>query len=199
MEIYKTERLYVKEINVNELTDIVMEWFNDENLMKYYTNSKKRITRKSLIENIQEGKSSKINYTFGIYFKENNTLIGTIKLGPINHVHKISDLVILLGDKAYHGKGLAQEAIHLGHEVAFKQFDLRKLFGGMYMENKSSIKSYTRSGWLVEGLLKGHYWVDSKPQDRVLVGMFNPKYFTDEALEKIKTYSDHFLAKHNLK
>jgi len=199
MEIYKTERLYVKEINTNELTDTVMEWFNDDNLMKYYTNSKRRITRKSLIENIQKGQSTKMNYTFGIYFKENNTLIGTIKLGPINHVHKISDLVILLGDKGYHGKGLAQEAIRLGHEVAFKEFDLRKLFGGMYMENKSSIKSYTRSGWMVEGLLKGHYWVDSEAQDRVLVGMFNPKYFTADDLEGIKSYSDKFLNEHNLK
>ncbi len=194
---YSSELLYVKEINLKELTDSVMMWFNDKTLMKYYTNSKDRITKKKLIDAIESGAKSKKNYTFGIYFKASDSLIGTIKLGPINHNHKISDLVVLIGNKNFHGKGLAQQAIKLGNQIAFEYFDLRKLFGGMYMKNISSIKAYTRSDWIIEGVLKGHYFVDDIPQDRVLVGCFNPKYFSKKILDRIKKESDDFLKRNN--
>ncbi len=199
MKIYNSELLYVKEIEISELTDSVMTWFNDNSLMKYYTNSKKRITKNSLIENIETGKASKKNFTFGIYYKETNLLIGTIKLGPINYNHKISDLVVLIGNKNFHGKGLAQQAIRLGNRIAFDFFDLRKLFGGMYIKNITSIKAYTRSDWLVEGVLKGHYIEDGIGQDRILVGCFNPKYFSKKSIIDVEKYSESFLVKNNFK
>ena len=199
MRKYSSELLYVKEINEIELTDSIMMWFRDDSLIKYYTNSKKKITKKILIESIRQGKVTKKNYTFGIYYKKLNLLIGTIKLGPINHKHKISDLVVLIGNKDYHGRGLAQQAIKLGNLVAFDYFDLRKLFGGMYLNNIASIKAYTRSNWIVEGILKGHYLENDLPQDRILAACFNPKYFPDKVLSKIKKSSDDFLIQNGLK
>ena len=34
-----------------------------------------------------------------------------------------------------------------------------------------------RKVWVVEGTLKGHYLVDGKPMDRILVACFNKRYF----------------------
>lgn len=158
----------------------MLDWFQDEELMKYYTNLKRKIDKEELLRSIKEGEESKSSYTFGIFYKENNKCIGTVKLGPINHVHKISDLVVLLGNKNYHGKGLASESIALGNKIAFDKFDIRKLFGGMYKSNISSIKAYTKAGWVIEGNLKGHYLENGQPIDRILVGCFNPKYFFNE-------------------
>ena len=61
------EHLYVKEIEVDELTDSVMAWFSDKQLMKYYTNSQKVITRDSLIAAIEQGKKEGNTFTYGIY------------------------------------------------------------------------------------------------------------------------------------
>jgi hypothetical protein len=49
----------------------------------------------------------------------------------------------------------------------------------MYETNISSIKSYTKAGWVIEGRLSGHYLVDGNQIDRILVGCFNPKYFKE--------------------
>lgn len=180
------EQLYIAKIKVSEITDRVMDWFNDDQLMKYYTNSKRQITKESLLDAIEDGEKKGNQFTFGIYHREDDMLIGTLKLGPINFNHKTSDLVVLIGDRNYLGKGLAPKAIALGNELAFGHFDIRKLYGGMYESNIPSIKSYLRAGWLVEARLKGQYVVDGKTEDRIEVGCFNPKYFSEKTIQEIK-------------
>lgn len=186
MERIVGEHLYLKEIQTEELTDSVMAWFADKDLMKFYTNSQKTITKDSLIASIEKGKAEGNVYTYGIYSIQGDILIGTVKLGPINKVHKTSDLATLIGNRDFLGKGLAPEAIKLGNQLAFSVFDLRKLYGGMYQSNVASIKAYTRADWLIEGRLKGFYYVEGKNEDRILVGCFNPKYFTDAEIEEVR-------------
>lgn len=185
MKTFKGERIYLRKIKINDITDRVMDWFDDKELMEFYTSSKNKITKESLIQSLKNGEEKGNLYTYGIFTNDEDTLIGTIKLGPINFNHRISDLVILLGDRNYLGKGLAVEAIKVGNDLAFEEFDIRKLFGGMYESNVPSIKAYTRAGWLIEGNLKGFYFHKGKNEDRILVGCFNPKYFSNDEIERI--------------
>ena len=180
------EQLYIKKIMVSEITERVMDWFNDEQLMKYYTNSRRQITKESLLSAIEDGEKKGNQFTFGIYHTGDNVLIGSLKLGPINFNHKTSDLVALIGDRNYLGKGLAPIAIAIGNNLAFDIFDIRKLYGGMYESNVPSIKAYLRAGWLVEARLKGQYLVDGIAEDRIEVACFNPKYFSEDFIQKIK-------------
>ncbi|HOZ76820.1 MAG TPA: GNAT family protein [Ferruginibacter sp.] len=193
MKNYQSERVFIKEIEINDFTDRVMAWFEDEELMRYYSNSRNSITRESLLQSIADGKKNGNVFTFGIYDNTTSVLIGTLKLGPINHSQKISDLVALIGDRDFLGKGLAVEAIKLGNALAFEEYDIRKLFGGMYESNIPSIKAYTRAGWIIEGRLKGHYLVEGKNEDRILVGCFNPAYFTTEELAKLKENEHRYI------
>ena len=184
--IFESDRLRLVEFSEQQLDARVMSWFNNDELMRYYTNSKRKIDKEELLESIEKSQSDRTAFTYFIEHKESVQLIGTLKVGPINRAHKIADLVTLIGERGGFGKGLGTEAIALGVRLAFEKYDLRKLFGGMYANNIASIKAYTRAGWIVEGVLKGHYWEDEKNHDRILVGCFNPKYFTDEEIEKAK-------------
>lgn len=181
------DRIYLKEIDEKEIDERVIKWFEDEELMKFYSNSKMKITKEGLLASINEGKRTGFNITYGIYDNDKDIIIGTMKLGPIMKAHRISDLVALIGDRDYLGKGLSVEAISLGNKLAFDVFDLRKLYGGMYLSNVPSIKAYTRAGWIIEGRLKGFYEVEGKNEDRLLVGCFNPKYFSEEELIELKS------------
>lgn len=188
----KGERLSLREIMPADLSDEVMLWFDDDDLMKFYTNSKNKITKEGLLNSIEEGKKTGNLYTLGIYHIEDNCIIGTLKLGPINRNHMTSDLVTLIGNRRYLGKGYSLDAILLGNELAFSYFGIRKLFGGMYLSNLPSIKAYTRAGWLIEGRLKGQFLVDGCNEDRLLVACFNPKYFTEKELLEIKQNENRY-------
>jgi len=186
MEQINIERVYLREITAEDLTDDVMSWFDDDDLMKYYTNSGNKITREGLLNSIKNGHENQDNFTYGVFDVSNDFLIGTVKIGPVNKKQKTSDLVTLIGDRNYLGKGLAPEIIKLGNNIAFEKHDIRKLYGGMYMSNIPSIKGYTRAGWIVEGRLKGFYWNEGKNEDRLLVTCLNPKYFTEEEIIELK-------------
>lgn len=183
--------LKLKLLQGSELLEEDVRWFDDSDLMKYYTNSKRSYTTEQVVQSIVDQQNDLIAFTYGIYY--GNKLIGTVKVGPINHVHKISDLVVLIGDKNYHGKGLAVQAIKLGNEVAFEKHGIRKLYGGMYAGNLSSIKAYLRANWMVEGRLKGFYQVDGKSEDRILVTCLNPKYFNEQEFSELRSREQEFL------
>jgi len=185
MEV-KSERLSLIRFKKELLSSQVMSWFENANLMKYYTNSKKPITKEVLLSSVEEGAIRGVNFTYFIVYNRTQKLIGTIKIGPINIAHKISDLVALVGEKVEGEKGIGTEAIKLGINLAFDVHDIRKLYGGMYASNVASIKAYTRAGWIVEGLLKGHYIENGDNVDRILVGCFNPQYFEEQEIKKAK-------------
>jgi RimJ/RimL family protein N-acetyltransferase len=193
MKRYVGERIYLNEIRQTDITDDVMKWFEDEDLMRFYTSSRQKITKDKLLHSIEDGKAKGNLFTFGIFTIEDDTLIGTIKLGPIDQVQKTSDLVTLIGNRNFLGKGLSVEAIKLGNKLAFTEFDIRKLYGGMYESNIPSIKAYTRAGWLIEGRLKGFYWVENRNEDRLLVGCFNPEYFDQKEIDQVAEDQKNYL------
>lgn len=59
MKNYQSERVFVKEIAIEDITDRVMAWFEDEELMRYYSNSRNKITKESLLQSIAEGKKKR--------------------------------------------------------------------------------------------------------------------------------------------
>ena len=120
------ERVYLRELKPEDVTDAMMEWFQDAELMRFYTNSGRKIDKAELCHSIQKGRNEQSNYTLGIYLKAESRIIGTVKIGPINWKHKISDLATLIGDRNYLGKGFSTEAIALGGQLAFSPFAFRQ-------------------------------------------------------------------------
>src|SRR5262249_53333005 len=102
--------------------------------------------------------------------------IGNIKIGPIRWEHSISDMVTVIGDRAFWGKHLASEAIALAVNIAFKALDMRKLHASMYADNIGSLRAYTRAGWKVEARLRHQGVVEDRPNDVILISYFNDDY-----------------------
>jgi hypothetical protein len=65
------ENLGIRLLDIEEIDERIMAWFQDDSLMQYYTNSKSAISYHSLIEAIKKGREDETNYTYGIYLKEN--------------------------------------------------------------------------------------------------------------------------------
>lgn len=173
----ETERLYLRKITVDDVTDEYLSWFADDRVTEFL--EVKNLTRQCVIEYIEMGEKTKKHFMYAICYKENDKHIGNLKIGPIYWKARISDLVVVIGDTEYWGKGLATEAIRAGNQIAFDVYDFRKLTGGMYESNIGSIKCYTKAGWVIEGRLKGHYLLNDNVMDKVLVSCFNPKYFEE--------------------
>lgn len=188
------ERVFIRALSPAYITDQYSEFYAQQDLVKYMYQTPRKASRQDLIAELESGIHTGQFHIYGIFDVETQKIIGNLRVGIMNHIHKISDLVVFIGDTRYLGKGLAQEAIKLGNKLCFEYYDFRKLHGGMFQANIASIKAYLKTGWVIEGLLKGQYWVDQKPMDRVAVACFNPKYFTTEFLEAVTSESNHYLS-----
>lgn len=174
-------RIAVREVTLADIDDEYFSWYrNDDHLLDTFTASRRAFSPEWIVSDFNESLATRRVIYWLILHRPSGKKIGNIKVGPIDEVNKTSDLVCLIGDRNYHGKGLATEAIAAVSELAFDRYDLRRLHSGIYVTNVASIKAYLAAGWEEEGLLRGYYWVDGEPVDRLLVCRLNPKYFGNE-------------------
>lgn len=174
MIIVKGERIYLRELVEDDVTDRYLSWFRDTQVTEFL--EAKNLARKDVIDYIRAGKETGSYCMFAICLNETGLHVGNLKVGPIDGKHMLSDLVTVIGDKQYWGKGVAAEAVGLGISVAFNQYGIRKLSAGMYSDNLASYYSYIKAGFVEEGRLKKHYVLNGKVMDRICVSCFNPKY-----------------------
>jgi len=162
----------LRRLRVEDIDDRFASWFQNQELMMYYRGNPRPMVKQDLVDELMDFEKLGEVFVYAIVVEDGNLVIGTIKIGPVHNAHKTSDLVVMIGDVRFHGKGLAVEAIKLGNDLAFNEHMVRKLHGGMYADNKASIGAYLKAGWVIEGTLKDHYLVDGSSMDRVLVACF---------------------------
>ena len=114
------------------------------------------------------------SFLLAIVTNDTREHIGNIKLGPINPHHKTASIGLLIGAKAWWGKGVATETIEAVTEWAFTSVNLSKVSAGAYSSNVASISAFESCGFSREGLLLSQVQLDSGERDDVvLLGKVN--------------------------
>jgi ribosomal-protein-alanine N-acetyltransferase len=169
----KGQLISLRELTPEDIDERYLSWFRDSVVTQFLT--ARNLTREDVIDYIEEGRRSGTYYMLALCDAASGLHVGNVKIGPIDRGNGNSDLVTVIGDRSFWGKGLATEAISLASQLAFEIYGIRKLCGSIISENVGSIKSYTRGGWHVECVRKHQYLIDGVLQDEVFVCCFNPK------------------------
>lgn len=167
------DKFEFRELVPSDVQDSWQVWYDSDHT-KHYTRSGRKMNVVELRNSIEAGNKAGNQFTLGIFDTTTNTAVGTAKLGPIDPIHGLADLAIFIGNPSYLGKGLSSPLIEHVSNLAFSKYNVRKLHGGILAENIPSIKAYTRAGWIVEGVLRGHYNNNGKVQDWLLISKFGP-------------------------
>jgi RimJ/RimL family protein N-acetyltransferase len=187
-------RVYLRDLTHDDVNESYLSWFRNNEVTSFLEVDGNSLTRQMVTDYIDEGKNSGSYFMYAICLKENNQHIGNLKVGPINHKHRVADLVCVIGDRSQWGKGLATDAIAQGNQLAFDTYDIRKLHGQIYADNIGSVKAYCKAGWIIEGVIEGRYLTPTGPMDQILVSCNNPKYLHSEQnhynVEKLREWID---------
>ena len=167
------ERLYLRGVTPEDVTDAYVRWMNDPEVTRYlesrfFPHSKEGI--RSFVESLQGDRD---NAFFAIVLKEGDRHIGNIKLGPINWLHRLGEIGLMIGEKDTWGKGYAAEAIRLISDYAFRHLNLHKVTAGCYGSNQGSARAFERAGFKVEGLRPQHFFCEGEYVDFILLGKVN--------------------------
>jgi RimJ/RimL family protein N-acetyltransferase len=173
-------KIKLRPLNLLDIDEEYCDWYmNNDGHLDFFTGSGRVFSRETLVNDFKAGLSS-CKWFYYVIESDSGEKIGNVKVGPIDIRNKTSDLVCLIGNRNFIGKGIASKAIAIANLIAFESHDIRRLHGGMYASNISSIKAYTRANWFIEGEFKGYYLLNGVVEDRICVACLNPNYFPVE-------------------
>lgn len=162
--------LTLKNIFPDQVSEEYVSWLTNPEINRFLEVRHQEVSLSSQRQFIEDVNSSSDSSLFGI-FLEHSLLVGTIKIGPINSVHRTSDIGILVGSLKHHGKGIATNTI-TGVCNAFGQSKLiRKVNAGVISSNIASFRAFEKSGFVKEGLrIQQYIGPNGKLEDETLLG-----------------------------
>ena len=131
--------------NSKTLIATYAEWLNDAEVNRYLET--RSVTLDELQTYIGEKHRSPKALLLGIFWNEDGSHIGNIKLEPIDFEESDAVIGMLIGDKRHWGKGVATEAVGLVCTLAFDVLHLRTLTLGVIPENTPAIRVYEKCGF----------------------------------------------------
>ncbi len=102
--------------------------------------------------------------------------IGTCGLFNIDMNARHAELGITIGDREYWGRGYGREAVDLLLDYAFRLRNLRRVWLEVHSANERAIRSYRSCGFVEEGRMREHVWLDGRYVDNVIMGVLREEW-----------------------
>jgi len=174
---YSGERVRLRPLRRSDAETSVV-WRNDpvirENLLGYRFPVTEKMEEKWFESALDD--QSRLRVVFAIETIEDAVLIGFINLNQIDWIAKNCYFGISIGNKKYHGKGLAPESMRIMFRYAFDCLNLRKICLEVATFNNNAVALYNKFGFVEEGLLKEHIYLEGKYHDVILMRIFDHEF-----------------------
>ena len=158
-KIPSSSRLFLRCLSEPDVGEKYLGWLNDPEVSKFLeVRHAPPTTIPQLWASVDAINSSVDSILFGIFLIEGSQHIGNIKIGPINTVHRRTELGLLIGESSEWGKGLASEAISLACQFAREEFAIRRVLAGCYHSNEASKRAFLKAGFFLEASIPD-FWL----------------------------------------
>ena len=166
----RTRSLLLRGLSARDASGRYRTWMRDPEIQKYLESRFVVHTVASLRRYIEDCNAASDLLLLGICLA-NGRHIGNIKLGPVNTLHQIAAVGLLIGERDCWGKGYASEAIVGVTRHAFTSMAIEKLYAGCYASNVGSAQAFVKAGWIIEGRSRAHWQLGSQREDNILLGI----------------------------
>ncbi|HWJ77546.1 MAG TPA: GNAT family protein [Niallia sp.] len=131
--------------------------------------------QQKLIQSWKENTNNDVSYHFGIFLKENDSLIGSVNLYQVKREPVYNAIVGYVLDQDQNGKGYMTEAVKQLVDFAFKELHLHRLEAGVMPHNIGSIRVLEKAGFHKEGIAKSNVKINGQWKDHQVLAIINPE------------------------
>jgi len=96
---------------------------------------------------------------------------GIIELVDINYIHRTTEIQVIIKSD-FQGHGLAKIAMNKGLDYAFNILNMHKVYLYVDAENHKALHIYKKLGFIKEGVLRKHFFVEGTYHDSIIMGIF---------------------------
>ena len=161
----ETLRLKILPFKEEFLTQIYVAWLNDPEVVKYSEQRHRSHSLESCRQYFQSIQSSPHGF-YAIVAKHPETHIGNSTIA-VDLNNQVADISIMIGDRAFWGKGLGAEAFCALVDNLINTGQFRKVTAGTMAANTKMLKLIEKAGMKIECRRKDHYLLGRKPVDIV--------------------------------
>ena len=156
-----------------------VRWFNDPELRRYIQMNEP-MSKAGEERWFEDRLSKKGDYIFGIEAQvgEEWVSIGNLGLHQVDWKNRCAVFGIILGEKAYWGKGLGTEAARTALRFAFDELNLHRVELEVYAFNPRAIRCYEKVGFRREGTRREALFREGKYHDVHTMAILQPEFTT---------------------
>ncbi|MBK8901454.1 MAG: GNAT family N-acetyltransferase [Anaerolineaceae bacterium] len=156
--------------------DMARQWEfeNDPELWFWDGHTPAPAKLESLLAHYDENKNSENEVSFAIEIDK--LYVGHCGLHSFDQTNQTCELSVEIGDKGYWGKGYGREIVNLLLQYAFNHRHVNRVWLETHSENERAMRCYRACGFVEEGRLRQHLWLDGRYVDRVIMGILREDY-----------------------
>lgn len=127
-----------------------------------------------MVAEFDEGKGRPFVLEFAI--EAEDLCIGDCGLSHLDETAGTCLLYVTIGDRRYWGRGCGRDAVRLLLRYAFHIRNLHRVWLSVHSNNERAIRCYRACGFVEEGRLRRHLWIDGAYVDLVHMGILREEW-----------------------
>ena len=167
----ETAHYVVRSMKPEDVTPDYLAWTQDEEIMYGVNAAPGRMTMADLHRYVANF-NNRSSFHLGIFLKDTGRLIGFYSI-YWERRHNIAGTNVVIGDRAYWGKGVVLETRAAIIDFLFDRLKVAKVWGSPMARNIASVFNYKAQGFRCEGVLKRHRTSPKGERlDQLMFGLF---------------------------
>ncbi|WP_028399318.1 GNAT family N-acetyltransferase [Ectobacillus panaciterrae] len=172
------KEIYIRFTEEADAEDVLRLQNNNRNFFQLYSPKKEEsfYTLETQLKSIQEAIEKRKNdqfYSFAMFHKATNELIGLVTFMDILRGALQSCFIGYFLDQKHNGKGYMTEAVKLVVQYGFEHLSLHRIEAGVMPHNIGSIRVLEKAGFEKEGIARKNVKINGKWEDHQVLAIIN--------------------------
>lgn len=151
---------------VPEWTAKNLRWFNDPVINNYNSHA--------IFPRINVRKVDNDEIVWQIFI--DGSYVGNIGLDSISWVNRSAEIAIIIGEIAYHGKGIGRQAMEMVMKHGFEKMNLNRIYLGTASMNAGMMKVAEKIGMKEEGKRRQAIFIENQYDDVIEFGILKQEF-----------------------
>jgi RimJ/RimL family protein N-acetyltransferase len=156
--------------------EALWRWYHDPEVTRWMSGGHPQSLASSIRRIEERPRNEYGNVLLGIETLEDGRLIGAVVLRDAEPETGCAELDIYIGEKEYWGRGFATDAMRTACRYGFEAMRLHKITLYVVPENHAAHHVYRKVGFVEEGRMREHIWLDGRNLDNVLMGILRDEW-----------------------
>ena len=162
-------KLKISILQAEQVTQKYVDWYSDNEVVKFSENQHRKFSLEGQINYVASCLKNPSVDLYGIF--DDNLHIGNIALSGINSVHRVAEIIYVVGERTYWGKGVATFAFQEIIKLAKNKYNLHKVIVGTSEQNMSSKRVLEKNNFVLEGRRIDHLYFNGTFHNQLDYGL----------------------------